>query len=160
MVQIPWNIFWIVPAAGVLTLIFATWLAISIMRRPTGTPKMKEIGDMIFEGAWAFLKRQYSTIAIFSVVVAVIIGVVVGLLPPVCLEIAKAIIILIISAITKTAEAISQYLKINWKISSVIISKRYRLILILLRLIKKLWLKNGKGNCKIIKVVLLILKMS
>ena len=79
---IPWNIFWIVPTAGVLTLIFATWLAISIMRRPTGTPKMKEIGDMIFEGAWAFLKRQYSTIAIFSVIVAVVIGVAVALLKP------------------------------------------------------------------------------
>ena len=79
---IPWNIFWIVPAAGVLTLIFATWLAISIMRRPTGTPKMKEIGDMIFEGAWAFLKRQYSTIAIFSVIVAIVIGIAVGLMPP------------------------------------------------------------------------------
>jgi K(+)-stimulated pyrophosphate-energized sodium pump len=81
MVQIP-PIFWIVPVAGVLTLIFATWLAISIMRRPTGTPKMKEIGDMIFEGAWAFLKRQYGTIAIYTIVVAIIIGVVVAVLPP------------------------------------------------------------------------------
>jgi K(+)-stimulated pyrophosphate-energized sodium pump len=41
---------------------------------------MKEIGDMIFEGAWAFLKRQYSTIGILSLVVAVIIGVLVALL--------------------------------------------------------------------------------
>ncbi|MCX6005556.1 MAG: sodium/proton-translocating pyrophosphatase [Chloroflexi bacterium] len=81
MVQIP-PIFWIVPVAGVLTLAFAAWLIVSIMRRPTGTPQMKEIGDMIFEGAWAFLKRQYSTIAIFSVVVAIIIGVVVAALPP------------------------------------------------------------------------------
>jgi K(+)-stimulated pyrophosphate-energized sodium pump len=81
MVQIP-AIFWIVPVAGVLTVLFATWLAISIMRRPTGTPKMKEIGDMIFEGAWAFLKRQYGTIAIYTVVVAIIIGVVVAVLPP------------------------------------------------------------------------------
>ena len=81
MVQIP-PIFWIVPVAGVLTLAFAAWLIVSIMRKPTGTPKMKEIGDMIFEGAWAFLKRQYSTIAIYSVVVAIIIGVVVAVLPP------------------------------------------------------------------------------
>lgn len=81
MVQIP-PIFWIVPVAGVLTLAFAAWLIVSIMRKPTGTPKMKEIGDMIFEGAWAFLKRQYSTIAIFSVIVAIVIGVVVALLPP------------------------------------------------------------------------------
>ena len=81
MVQIP-PIFWIVPVAGVLTILFATWLAISIMRRPTGTPKMKEIGDMIFEGAWAFLKRQYGTIAMYTVVVAIIIGVIVAVLPP------------------------------------------------------------------------------
>ncbi|MFA7246120.1 MAG: sodium-translocating pyrophosphatase [Dehalococcoidia bacterium] len=81
MVQIP-PIFWVVPIAGIVTVIFAIWLAISVMRRPTGTPQMKEIGDMIFEGAWAFLKRQYGTIAIYSVIVAVIIGVIVGVLPP------------------------------------------------------------------------------
>jgi len=81
MAQIP-PIFWVVPLAGVVTVIFAIWLAISVMRRPTGTAKMKEIGDMIFEGAWAFLKRQYSTITIYSIVVAIVIGVIVGLLPP------------------------------------------------------------------------------
>ena len=81
MAQIP-PIFWVVPVAGIVTVIFAVWLAINVMRRPTGTPKMKEIGDMIFEGAWAFLKRQYSTIAIYSVIVAIVIGVIVGLLPP------------------------------------------------------------------------------
>ncbi len=81
MVQIP-PIFWIVPVAGALTLLFAILLAVNIMRRPTGTPKMKEIGDMIFEGAWAFLKRQYSTIAIYAVAVAIIIGVIVAVLPP------------------------------------------------------------------------------
>ena len=81
MAQIP-PIFWVVPVAGIVTVIFAVWLAINVMRRPTGTPKMKEIGDMIFEGAWAFLKRQYSTIAIYSIIVAIIIGVIVAVLPP------------------------------------------------------------------------------
>src|SRR4030042_816689 len=76
------GIFWIVPIAGVITVLFAIYLAMSVLRRDAGTPQMKEIGDMIFQGAWAFLKRQYSTIAILSVVVAVIIGVAVGLLPP------------------------------------------------------------------------------
>jgi K(+)-stimulated pyrophosphate-energized sodium pump len=75
------GIFWVVPIAGVLTVLFAVWLAMNVLRRDSGTPKMKEIGDMIFEGAWAFLKRQYGTIAIYSIVLAVIIGVVVGLLP-------------------------------------------------------------------------------
>ena len=50
------------------------------MKRPTGTPKMKEIGDIIFKAAWAFLKRQYTTIAIYTAVIAVIIGVLVGIL--------------------------------------------------------------------------------
>ncbi len=74
------GIFWIVPAAGVITIIFALLLIRNVMKRPTGTPKMKEIGDIIFRGAWAFLKRQYSTIAMYSVAIAIIIGVLVGVL--------------------------------------------------------------------------------
>ena len=68
------------PAAGVITLIFAALLVRNVLQRPMGTPKMKEIGDIIFQGAWAFLKRQYSTIAMYSVVIAVVIGVLVGVL--------------------------------------------------------------------------------
>ncbi len=74
------GIFWVVPVAGVLTIIFALLLIRNVMKRPTGTPKMKEIGDIIFQGARAFLKRQYSTIAMYAVVVAVIIGVLVATL--------------------------------------------------------------------------------
>ncbi|MFC1980763.1 sodium/proton-translocating pyrophosphatase, partial [Chloroflexota bacterium] len=74
------GIFWIVPIAGVLTIIFAVFMARNVLSRPTGTPKMKEIGDIIFQGAWAFLKRQYSTIAMYSIVIAIIIGVLVGVL--------------------------------------------------------------------------------
>ena len=68
------------PIAGVLTILFVLWLARDVLKRDSGTPKMREIGDMIFQGAWAFMKRQYSTIAIFAVVVAVVIGVLVGAL--------------------------------------------------------------------------------
>jgi K(+)-stimulated pyrophosphate-energized sodium pump len=74
------GIFWIVPIAALVTVIFAALLARNVLRRDAGTPKMKEIGDMIFEGAWAFLKRQYSTIGILALVVAVVIGVLVALL--------------------------------------------------------------------------------
>jgi K(+)-stimulated pyrophosphate-energized sodium pump len=73
-------IFWVVPASGVITIIFAILLARNVLRRSMGTPKMKEIGDIIFQAAWAFLKRQYTTIAIYSVAIAIIIGVLVGLL--------------------------------------------------------------------------------
>jgi len=73
-------IFWVVPIAGVITIIFAIFLARNVLKRSMGTPKMKEIGDIIFQAAWAFLKRQYTTIAIYSVAIAIIIGVLVGLL--------------------------------------------------------------------------------
>jgi K(+)-stimulated pyrophosphate-energized sodium pump len=74
------GIFWMVPIAGLITVIFAILMARNVLSRDPGTPKMKEIGDMIFEGAWAFLKRQYSTIGILSLVIAVIIGVLVALM--------------------------------------------------------------------------------
>ena len=74
------GIFWVVPAASVITVLFAIWLIVTTMRRSPGTPEMQKVGDMIFEGAWAFLKRQYSTIGYISIVVAIIIAVVVGVL--------------------------------------------------------------------------------
>jgi K(+)-stimulated pyrophosphate-energized sodium pump len=74
------GIFWVVPAASAVTVLFAIWLIVTTMRRSPGTPEMQKVGDMIFEGAWAFLKRQYSTIGYISIVVAIIISVVVGVL--------------------------------------------------------------------------------
>src|SRR5512139_1823266 len=74
------GIFWVVPAASAVTVLFAIWLIVTTMRRSPGTPEMQKVGDMIFEGAWAFLKRQYSTIGYISIVVAIIIAVVVGVL--------------------------------------------------------------------------------
>jgi len=74
------SIFWIVPIAGAIAVLFALYLIRDVLRRDPGTPKMAEIGGMIFEGAWAFLKRQYGTIAMLSIVIAVIIGVLVGIL--------------------------------------------------------------------------------
>ena len=72
------GIFWIVPFAGVLAIAFAGYLVWNVMRRDPGTKEMQDIGNMIFEGAKAFLRRQYTTIAILSVVVAVLIAVLVG----------------------------------------------------------------------------------
>ncbi len=73
-------IFWVVPAAGIIAILFAILLARNVLKRSPGTPRMEEIGGMIFEGAWAFLKRQYSTIGWLSIVVAVAVGVLVGVL--------------------------------------------------------------------------------
>ena len=74
------ELIWIVPIIGVLAILFAIYLARDVLRRDPGTKEMQEIGNMILEGAMAFLKRQYSTIGIIAVLVAVIVGVLVGLL--------------------------------------------------------------------------------
>ena len=39
---------------------------------------MRRVGDMIFEGATAFLRRQYQTIGMMSIVAAVVVGLVLG----------------------------------------------------------------------------------
>src|SRR4030042_293346 len=74
------GLFWVVPAAGVLAVLFAGYLIRDVLRRDPGTKEMQEIGNMILEGAKAFLKRQYTTIAILSVFIAIIIGLLVGFL--------------------------------------------------------------------------------
>jgi K(+)-stimulated pyrophosphate-energized sodium pump len=58
---------------SVLSLLFAVYLAVRIMKQDRGTPEMQKIGDAIRKGAEAFLRRQYSTIAMLSVVTAGII---------------------------------------------------------------------------------------
>ncbi|MBI2934378.1 MAG: sodium-translocating pyrophosphatase [Chloroflexi bacterium] len=72
---------WIVPVgAGLIAILFALYLIRDVLRRDPGTAKMQEIGGTILEGAMAFLKRQYSTIAMLSIVVALVVAVLVGLL--------------------------------------------------------------------------------
>src|SRR5918994_4132768 len=69
---------WMIPIAGVAAVLYALWLARDVLSRDPGTPAMQEIGGMIFEGAMAFLSRQYRTIAIFALLTAVALGVLVG----------------------------------------------------------------------------------
>jgi len=69
----------IVPIVGIIAVLFAAWLARDVLSRDTGTPAMQEIAGTIFEGAMAFLNRQYRTIAMFAVVTAVVIAVLVGI---------------------------------------------------------------------------------
>jgi K(+)-stimulated pyrophosphate-energized sodium pump len=63
---------------GFITVCFAIYLAWDVLRRDRGTPEMQEISDLIHEGAMAFLRRQYTTIAALAVVVSVLIGFLIG----------------------------------------------------------------------------------
>lgn len=56
--------------AGVLALVYAYLKSVSINKAEVGTPLMSEIAGHIREGAMAFLKREYTVLAVFVVVVA------------------------------------------------------------------------------------------
>jgi len=72
------ELVWLVPVAGFAGVAFALWLAWDVLRRDTGTDAMRDVSSMIFEGAMAFLKRQYRTIAILALVTGVLIAIIVG----------------------------------------------------------------------------------
>ena len=64
---------------GGIAIAFAAYLARDVMRRDTGTPEMRAVSDLIFEGAMAYMRRQYQTIAMLAVVVTVVLGIIVYL---------------------------------------------------------------------------------
>jgi K(+)-stimulated pyrophosphate-energized sodium pump len=72
-------LLWLVPVAGIAAVLFALYLARDVLSRDTGTQAMVDVADTIREGADAFVRRQYTTIAMLALVGAVIIGVVIGL---------------------------------------------------------------------------------
>jgi K(+)-stimulated pyrophosphate-energized sodium pump len=71
--------FWpVVLFSGIFAILFAFWLARDVLSQDKGTKAMQEVAGLIFEGAMAFLNRQYRTIALFAVVAAVVIGLLIG----------------------------------------------------------------------------------
>ncbi|HLC96049.1 MAG TPA: sodium-translocating pyrophosphatase [Candidatus Nanoarchaeia archaeon] len=58
---------------SILALAFAAYFARDVLKQDKGNAKMQEIANAIREGANAFMKRQYTTIGIISIIVAVII---------------------------------------------------------------------------------------
>jgi K(+)-stimulated pyrophosphate-energized sodium pump len=73
--------FWpVVLLAGIIAVLFAVYLARDVLAQDRGTKAMQEVASLIFEGAMAFLNRQYRTIAMLAVVAAVIIGLLIGVL--------------------------------------------------------------------------------
>ena len=68
------NIAYLVPAIAVAALIVAFGLSSWIGKVDEGTGTMVEIAGHIRDGAMAFLKREYKTMAIVVVVVFVAIG--------------------------------------------------------------------------------------
>jgi K(+)-stimulated pyrophosphate-energized sodium pump len=75
------QVLYMVPVVlfGIVAIAFAAWLARDVMARDQGTPEMQKVSGAIFQGAKAYLNRQYRTIGQLAVVVAVIMGVLVAI---------------------------------------------------------------------------------
>jgi len=65
--------FYVTMLISALSLIVAWMLANWVLRKDTGTEPMRVVSDAIKVGAEAFLKRQYGTIGMLSIVLAVIL---------------------------------------------------------------------------------------
>ncbi|WP_107675368.1 sodium-translocating pyrophosphatase [Agrobacterium sp. LAD9] len=62
----------IVILCGVLSVVYAVWTTKSVLDADQGNERMREIAGFIREGAQAYLTRQYLTIAVVGLIVAVL----------------------------------------------------------------------------------------
>jgi K(+)-stimulated pyrophosphate-energized sodium pump len=61
-------------ACGVVAVAYGLYLTFWIMQQPQGSERMREIAKAVQEGAAAYLKRQYTTIAAVSIVPFLVLG--------------------------------------------------------------------------------------
>lgn len=67
------NLFWLIPGASILALIFAWIFFKGMMKNSEGTPKMIEIAQHVRDGAMAYLTRQYKVVGIVFVVLLILL---------------------------------------------------------------------------------------
>lgn len=72
------DLLWLAPLAGLVSLAFAAYFALYTLKQDSGSEQMNAISGAIQEGASAYLNREYRTIAIVAVIVAVILVVALG----------------------------------------------------------------------------------
>lgn len=63
------ELVFIAPLAGIVALLFAAYCMNSVLSEDPGNEKMQELSQAIFEGAMAFLNRQYKTLIPFTVII-------------------------------------------------------------------------------------------
>jgi K(+)-stimulated pyrophosphate-energized sodium pump len=72
------NTLWVIVGCGVLAILYGIWATRSVLGADAGSARMQEISAAVREGAQAYLKRQYSAIALVGAVIFVIVGFTLG----------------------------------------------------------------------------------
>ena len=68
------DILLLAPIGAVIALLFAFFLGRKVVRFPEGSSKMAFLSEAIRKGARAYLRRQYTTVAIFFAAMFVVLG--------------------------------------------------------------------------------------
>src|SRR5260370_523188 len=71
---------WVIVLCGALSIVYAIWATASVMKADAGNPRMQEIAAAVREGAQAYLKRQYMTIAVVGIVIFALLAYFLGML--------------------------------------------------------------------------------
>jgi K(+)-stimulated pyrophosphate-energized sodium pump len=69
------NLLYIAIACGVIAVLYGIFTSRQVLGMSPGNARMIEVSAAIQEGAGAYLRRQYTTIAIVGIIVAIIIGI-------------------------------------------------------------------------------------
>lgn len=68
------NFLYVIPAMGIIALIFMAIKSSWVSRQSAGSDKMKEIAQHISSGAMAFLKTEYKVLTYFVIIAAILLG--------------------------------------------------------------------------------------
>jgi K(+)-stimulated pyrophosphate-energized sodium pump len=69
---------WLIILCGLAAIAYGVWATQSVMAADAGNSRMQEIAAAIREGAQAYLRRQYTTIAIVGAVIFLVVGYLLG----------------------------------------------------------------------------------
>ncbi len=66
---------WLAPFAGVVAIVSAGFFAYWTLKQPKGDENMNAVAEAIQEGASAYMRRQFKTIAVVAVLIALVLAV-------------------------------------------------------------------------------------
>ncbi|HHY51453.1 MAG TPA: sodium-translocating pyrophosphatase, partial [Alphaproteobacteria bacterium] len=65
-------LLWAIVVCGLLSIVYGVMTTRGVMASDAGTARMQEISAAVREGASAYLRRQYTTIGIVGIVIAIV----------------------------------------------------------------------------------------